>query len=542
MKRNAWFGLLLYVMFLGVSGRQLQVLEAVLMLAVLVLVPGFLMLVDARLRNGKTMALYKIMTILYPPAAVCAALSFMGDIPLLCLPWVAFTVITALYGLRRLLERGLHPLAETAVDFGLMYLAGGGFWFLAASLHWRIMDFSDVLIMLTAVHFHYSSFIIPILAGLLGRKITVGRKLYLTSTVIIMLAPAGIALGIAFSTALEFILVAAYLAAVYSYGLLVFKASFTRREAKYLISFSALVLMVTILFSLIYAAGRAMGFGSLSINRMIWIHGLMNAVGVALPSLAGWLLEGNFPKESYYGKPVSSITGGRHIGRHFLSREGLLDETASYSGLVDRIDGYDSASFRARRLSPVIRDFYEHTDQYAMRADIRWAGWFRPLAVVYQVISRRIGQIHLGTFKGWQGMYGRVLPVASGRDGRQRVRAWQRLNGQGEAIFIALYSLHWFGDEPYMNIALPLPGTNMTGMLRLYNEGSGLVLTSAHSPAHRGDEGIYLHASWFTMRLPLKETFWIREGESGQRLTARHRMWIFGLRFLDIRYDIQRSG
>lgn len=66
MKRNAWFGLLLYVMFLGVSGRQLQVLEAVLMLAVLVLVPGFLMLVDARLRNGKTMALYKIMTILYP--------------------------------------------------------------------------------------------------------------------------------------------------------------------------------------------------------------------------------------------------------------------------------------------------------------------------------------------------------------------------------------------------------------------------------------------------------------------------------------------
>lgn len=326
-----------------------------------------------------------------------------------------------------------------------MYLAGGGFWFLAASLHWRIMDFSDVLIMLTAVHFHYSSFIIPILAGLLGRKITVGRKLYLTSTVIIMLAPAGIALGIAFSTALEFILVAAYLAALYGYGLLVFKASFTRREAKYLISFSALVLMVTILFSLIYAAGRAMGFGSLSINRMIWIHGLMNAVGVALPSLAGWLLEGNFPKESYYGKPVSSITGGRHIGRHFLSREGLLDETASYSGLVDRIDGFDSASFRARRLSPVIRDFYEHTDQYAMRADIRWAGWFRPLAVVYQVISRRIGQIHLGTFKGWQGMYGRVLPVASGRDGRQRVRAWQRLNGQGRRF--SLRSIPCIGSE-----------------------------------------------------------------------------------------------
>lgn len=541
LKRNVLFGILLYIVFLVVSGSQLQVLEAVVLLSVLVFVPVLLMLVDATKRDGTVMLLHRWIGAIYPFAALCAMLALAADLYIFAVIWLAFTGLVALYGLRRIMERGLRPLAETAVDIGLIYLFGGGFWFFAAAAHLRIMEFTDMMIMLTAVHFHYSSLVIPILMGFLGRKPLKNRKLYQISAVIILLAPAGVAAGIAYSTVLEFIVVAAYLIALYSYGFMVFTAPFGNKNAKLLVSFSALVLMVTIAFSLIYALGRVMNMGTIPIDRMIWIHGVVNAVGVILPALAGWMLEKSAPALVAYGKPMSRITGGGFIGRNFLIRRGLLDDKAAYSGLVDQMNSYDSQSFAAGRLSSIVRDFYENTGQYSMQADIQWAGWFRPLAAVYEFISRRVQQIHLGMRKGWQPMTGSILPVSSEKDGRECVRAWQRLNEQGEAIFTALYSQHRYQDVMYMNIALPLPGANMTGILRPCNEGSSLILTSASAPERKGDEGIYLHSTWFTLQLPLTETFLIKKGERPEQLTAHHQMWICGLQFLEIDYKIERK-
>ena len=45
-----------------------------------------------------------------------------------------------------------------------------------------------------------------------------------------------------------------------------------------------------------------------------------------------------------------------------------------------------------------------------------------------------------------------------------------------------------------------------------------------------GDEGIYLHTRFLTIRLPLAETFIITEGKD-KMLTAHHSMWLFGLEF-----------
>lgn len=49
---------------------------------------------------------------------------------------------------------------------------------------------------------------------------------------------------------------------------------------------------------------------------------------------------------------------------------------------------------------------------------------------------------------------------------------------------------------------------------------------------------IYILVS-FTIRLPLAETFIIKEGK-GQMLTAHHKMWIFGVKFLEIDYEIKK--
>lgn len=112
-------------------------------------------------------------------------------------------------------------------------------------------------------------------------------------------------------------------------------------------------------------------------------------------------------------------------------------------------------------------------------------------------------------------------------------------NEAGETIFVALYSKHTYKKDKYMNIALPLPYSNMTGILKLCNDDNALIITSKLRENGRGDEGIYLHTRFFTIRLPLAETFIIKESKD-QILEANHRMWIFGVKFLEIDYEIKK--
>ncbi|MGR6008657.1 hypothetical protein ACT7CZ_09765 [Bacillus cereus] len=90
-----------------------------------------------------------------------------------------------------------------------------------------------------------------------------------------------------------------------------------------------------------------------------------------------------------------------------------------------------------------------------------------------------------------------------------------------------------------MNITLPLPYSNMTGVLKLRNDNNNLIITSKLRRNGKGDEGIYLHTRFFTIRLPLAETFIIKENKD-QILVAKHRMWIFGVKFLEIDYEIKK--
>ena len=90
-----------------------------------------------------------------------------------------------------------------------------------------------------------------------------------------------------------------------------------------------------------------------------------------------------------------------------------------------------------------------------------------------------------------------------------------------------------------MNIALPLPYSNMTGVLKVCNKSKDLIITSKLRENGQGDEGIYLYTRFFTIRLPLAETFIIKENKD-QILVAKHRMWIFGVKFLEIDYEIKK--
>lgn len=95
----------------------------------------------------------------FPLAAFCATAAFIYHSALFASGWFLYTIILALYGFTRLLKRGTVPLHELMIDGAWMYLALGGLWFWLYTADIQVMTFSPIIVLLTAIHFHYSAFL-----------------------------------------------------------------------------------------------------------------------------------------------------------------------------------------------------------------------------------------------------------------------------------------------------------------------------------------------------------------------------------------------
>ncbi|KAA0767393.1 hypothetical protein DT250_20745 [Bacillus sp. AR2-1] len=536
--KNIIVGLACYIVFLICEWTNVNPVEAIILLSILLFIPMSFCILDKKTRSGSYVSFYKLVSLLYPIAAISAMLAFVTNHYFFALLWFVYTGIVALFGVSRVLERGWKPLEETAIDSAFIYLFLGGFWFFASVAKLSIMHFSSDIVLLTAAHFHYSAFLLPLSAGLIGRKREKRSKVYDAIMFFIVISPMTVAIGITYSRVFEFFAVFLYLCAIYSYGIYVWRTKFNAISAKVLLIISSSTLMVTIMFSLVYSYGNLKHVMTITIAQMVWIHGVVNGIGVALPAFVGWMIEKSAPNHKYYGKPMSRLIGTTTVGEAFLHNRSLID-SKEYKGLVDNMNDFHSEGFDMAKIPLSITRFYENTKGYELQSYIKWARWFRPVAFCYEKMSKRVGQIHLGMGGKWETMHGSIVGIIDEKDGRENVRAWLRKNEAGESIFVALYSKHTYKSETYMNIALPLPYSNMTGVLKLCNKSNDLIITSKLRRNGKGDEGIYLHTRFFTIRLPLEETFIIKEN-TNHILKANHRMWIFGVKFLEIDYEIKK--
>jgi hypothetical protein len=534
MKKNNWVGIFLFVVFLMIEGKLVHAVEAFVLFSILVLIPLSFDFIEQRDRCRQKFLMGILVEWMYPIAAASAMLALVFNHIVFAGVWWGFTGLVALLGARRLLERGWRPIGESSIDIALMYLFLGGFWFFAYAADWEVAGFSGIIVLLTAIHFHYSAYFLPIFVGLVNRKVQVGAM-----TFIVMISPMTVAIGITYSTTIELMAVSVYLVALFTYSYRIWTISFVEKSAKWLLRVSASFLLLTITFSLLYAFGTFRGKIILTIGEMIWIHGAANAFMVILLGVVGWRIEFPQIEGDFYGKPMSKVKGSFVVGGQLLKKKNL-ETTKVYTGVVDDMKVFSSKDLTIDQLAPTIVDFYEDTLSYELKAKISWKTWFVPVAYMYQLISRRMQQIYLGMGKKWEGMSGEIVGIDSDMDGRENVRAWVRKNVKGETIFVALYSIHSYKNETYMNISLPLPQSNMTGILKPLIINSELILTSRRRKQDFGDEGIYLSTSLFKIRLPLNETFVLKEKAPG-KLLANHDMWIFGMKFLHIEYDISKK-
>lgn len=511
--------------------------EFFVLMAILFFLPAALHFFEKEGKKHKPERLIGFLMKAFPLAALCATTAFIYHSAWFASGWLLYTILLALFGFCHLLKRGIFPLHELMIDGAWMYLALGGLWFWLYTADIQVMTFSPIIVLLTAIHFHYSAFFIPLFYGLLGRQQAKETALYKAAGWVILLSPVMIAVGISFSRLFDTFSVILYVMALYIYGILCMKTRFRSTLAKGLVVFSSLVLMGTIVLSLLYSAGMLMRVTYISIDQMIWFHGSINAFFVILPGLIGWLIEG--PKDQLKQKnfPISKVHGRFQM----ISFQEESVHNPEKLGLVDSLDELNGTTFSADRVSPVIRRFYEDPMAFTLKAAVSFHWWVRPFVFLLQLLFKKIGQLYLGLSRHPYEMKGRLTRFQHPKEERENVRAWIRHNVKGEQVFFALYALHYDAAAGYMNIALPLPYSQLTAILKPFNEKEDFLLKSACPKGSTGDEGLYLHTPFITMKLPMEESFHMKP-ETDQSLTAVHQMKLFSIPFLTIHYHIDSES
>lgn len=281
------------------SNGETWLIERLLMLAVLVFVPLALSLVAAK----EPCLAFSGAIRLQPIGAVLVVVSFFLRTSLLAgavtLIWMLTTFFVALFGLWRLWQRwkttaSIFPLEELCIDAGLAYVVVGSGWLLLSRLGLNPMNFSDNIVLLTAVHFHYAGFSAPILTGLAGRSIQSGvfRKFYLAAATGVIAGPPLVAAGITLSRTVEVFSAVVLATSLFVLAMLTMFVIAPRLKPlpRLLLILSSLSVVVTMMFACLYAYGRFAGIETVTIPLMTQVHGISNALGFVLCGLLAWAI------------------------------------------------------------------------------------------------------------------------------------------------------------------------------------------------------------------------------------------------------------
>lgn len=264
----------------------------VLLFSPLVLVPLSLRL--AMKRSGESAGLPAFTF----PGALALAFSYFLEAGTLsgALAFLWF-LVTATIGLKALLAIISQPRYQVAGICrlgGFLYLAVGGAWAFADRLGLRPLDFDPLIVLLTAVHFHYAGLLLPLVTGLALERLK-ATKLRLVGVGVLAGVPV-VALGITTShlglppsieTAAVTVLGMAGIGAACLHIHLGLR-NICRTSAGFLWLAGGSALFAGMLLALLYGWRFYLQMQWLDVPVMAAFHGTLNATALGLGLIPGW--------------------------------------------------------------------------------------------------------------------------------------------------------------------------------------------------------------------------------------------------------------
>jgi len=145
---------------------RLNVYELMFLLAPLVIVPLSLALTPGVYAHSRPL---RLACFIQPAAALVVVASFaVGPGALaggLTLPWLSVCALIALTGLANLQGISLRDASALTARAGMLYLAGGGAALALSRAGLAPFGLAEPIVLLTAVHFHFTGFAVPALAA-----------------------------------------------------------------------------------------------------------------------------------------------------------------------------------------------------------------------------------------------------------------------------------------------------------------------------------------------------------------------------------------
>ncbi len=291
-------GGIITILIFNLEYFQFNLVEKFLLLATFVIVPLVILLLSHDEQDKHQRMIYAAIKLLQFPAALLALASVMGSktwglgstaIPgTLSLGWLLFTLLLCIYGLT-IIVNYKGRTEEIAIGAGLVYFFIGGVWFTLYQYQFDLFQANPATHALSSLHFHFSSAIVPIFIGVLGRVMT-KKSWYPWVVAIDIIGPLLIAVGIMFSKPIEYIGVTLFACniAIYTTSLLAYlrKGSLHHKSTFFLV-LSCLAFYTIVVLSICYPFLK--NAFSLTILDFIPIYGSLHAFGFVLCGLIGWV-------------------------------------------------------------------------------------------------------------------------------------------------------------------------------------------------------------------------------------------------------------
>jgi hypothetical protein len=204
----------------------------------------------------------------------------------------------ALLALRRFLEwrHEEHTAVSPILNLAHFDLLLGAAWLVLSCAGLRPMGFQEPIILLTAVHFHYSGFATALIASTTLREFD-SRNLRLpglaTLIWLIVLLPFVLAAGFVFSPALRFVAAISLSACVTALALVSWwmAGNWQSKPARIYLRIAACAALGAFSLAGIYAVSEYFHRDWITVPGMANSHGLLNGLGFVLLMLLAWLME-----------------------------------------------------------------------------------------------------------------------------------------------------------------------------------------------------------------------------------------------------------
>ena len=320
----ALFGTGVWFLSLALSWTEiypLTIIEQLFLLAPLIVLPLGLELTGRLAFGGRPPWLFRAGRALQPWASLPVVAAFYlpaGEVA----GWLAsgWMLTTALLGLAGIpfLRRIFREPQVAGFEAGLLYLPVGGIWLLITRFGHQPLGLGEPIILLTAVHFHFSGFAACVYAASAGRVLQLHRG---RRALWFQLANLGIiggtflvAIGFLISPPVKFTAIALYAASLLTLALLVAGelSKVEDRLGRRLLALSLASLVFGMLLATVYGLGEARENLLITIPRMADVHGPINGIGFAVFGLLGLWFASRHGRSS---ESISEVANAVALGR-----------------------------------------------------------------------------------------------------------------------------------------------------------------------------------------------------------------------------------